>query len=225
MSLRNAYVIVLFMAVSAAAQSGAIKGQVRDEQGKPLFGIAVVYNTTSILRPLPGGRRGMLPPISGTVVTDPNGGFQIGGLRPGAYHLCTRGGGLGRVASCEYEPRPQIVVVGAGATNTIALQAPAGVSLVIHVTDVQGRLRGGAPFAIAAKSTSTRWSLFAKATGQSGPTIDYQLTLPKDQDFRLVVDTPLAVTDSAGQVLPVRQPSTLLSSTLGSTIELSIRVN
>jgi hypothetical protein len=46
--------------------------------------------------------------------------------------------------------------------------------------------------------------------GQDGPSLSYEMTLPSDYNFRLVLDTALPVTDSTGKSVATKQPGMLL---------------
>ena len=80
----------------------------------------------------------------------------------------------------------------------------------IGVTDAAGNIRAGSHFAIGANAVGGPWSLFATLVGQDGPSLSYQMTLPSDYNFRLVVDTALPVTDSTGKAIATKQPGMLL---------------
>jgi hypothetical protein len=219
--------LVAVAATDAAAQTATIGGLVVDQSGNPLSGIAVLYNRIRDLRTDANGQLAPIPPIvSSQVVTGSQGTFEISGIPAGSYHLCTGLSVPGRLASCLYEPKPVVVPVGIGTSATgVTLVAAAGTTVTVQVTDAAGKIQAGSPFAIGATAVGSAWAFFARLVSQSSTQLTYQMTLPKDYNFQLVVDTPLAVTDAKGYTVVAKQPGMVLATSSGNPITAAFVVN
>lgn len=207
--------LTVVVAIDAAAQAGAIGGRVVDANADPLSGIAVVYNRIPALQADTNGKLVAIPPIVGSrVTTDAQGAFQIPALPAGSYHLCTLAAVPGQISSCLYEPRAVVVPVGPGAqVSGVQLVVGSGTVVSVQVTDAGGHIRAGSPFGIGAIAVGSPWSFFARIVGQAGQQLTYEMTLPRDYNFGLVVDTSLSVTDPTGAPVATKQPGmTLLTN-------------
>jgi len=221
-----ALVAAAFDTAAQAAQTGTISGLVIDQNGNPLSGITVVYNRIPDFRTDANGQRIPVPPIiASRVTTVATGAFQTPALPAGSFHLCTASSVPGQISSCLYEPRPTIVSLGATPVTGVQLVVDTGTVVNVQVTDAGGHISAGSPFGIGATAIGSAWAFFAKPVSQSGAQIAYQMTLPRDYNFHLVVDTSLPVTDPSGATVVTKQPGATLLTSSGSTLSAAFTVN
>jgi hypothetical protein len=213
-------------AVDAAAQTTTVSGLVVDQNANPRSGITVVYNRIPDFRTDANGQRVAIPPIVGSrVATDAQGEFVIPAVPAGPYHLCTASPVPGQLSSCLYEPKPVVVSLGSSPVTGVQLVVGTGAVVTLQVTDALGHVRAGSPFAIGARAIGSAWAFFANLVGQSGPQLTYEMTLPRDYNFQLVVDTSLPVTDPTGTTVVAKQPGATLLTNSASTLSAAFIVN
>jgi hypothetical protein len=87
----------------------------------------------------------------------------------------------------------------------------------VHINDVNGKVKSGAPLWIGFSADSGRYA-FGKMTGQNGQVIDYALTIPKGRTSRLFVGTALQVSDAQGAPVIAGKPGAVLTGPTEITI-------
>jgi hypothetical protein len=214
-------------AVDATAQTATISGRVTDQNANPLSGIAVLYNRIPNFTTDVNGMRIAVPPfVSSRVSTNAQGVFETPPMPAGAYHLCTMSPTPGQLSSCVYEPQPLVVSLGPAAPVTgVQFVVATGTVVTVQVTDAGGHIRAGSPFGIGTTAVGSPWSFFAELVAQSGQELTYQMTLPKNYNFGLVVDTALPVTDPSGATVVSKQPCTTLLTSSAPTLSAAFIVN
>jgi hypothetical protein len=223
----TALTLLAAAALDAAGQTATIGGIVSDQNGNPLSGVTVVYERIPDFRINANGQRVAIPPIVGSnVASNAQGAFVTPALPGGAYHVCTVSPTSGQLSSCLYEPKPLVVSVGKTAPVAgVQLVVASGAVVTVQVNDAAGHIRAGAPFAIGATAIGSPWAFFAKLVSQSGSLITYQMTLPRDYNFQLVVDTSLPVTGPSGAPVEAKQPGATLTTISSSSLSAAFVVN
>ena len=214
--------------VSAWAQPGAVSGTVSDQTPSPVAGATV------FCKGLAGGAGAPMttmaatpvPPVSASTVTDSKGAFLFSGLTAGSYYVCAAAPSPGLLTSCAYGPKPLIVQVGAGQQASAAITLISGTIVRAQVRDPGGKISQGHRVSVVSMAADGTYEI-GKSVSQAALETDYQMTVPKNGNSLLMVQTDLSVTDANGVTVPVSRPVVPVPATAasGSPVVIALTVN
>lgn len=213
--------------VDAPAQgpvgTSVLSGMVVDDAGKPEPSAEVScqklneYSRTNgrmVLREAGFVRR---------AAVDSGGRFMFQNLPPGQYHVCAAGGRPNSVGSCEWGGVP-VLTLGPGQNfQNIIRTVREGSIITLRVADPNRRI--ALPDVHGFSPREGRFSLDlvsptgsqrrAKRISSSPSEHVFQITIPRQWQMRLFLDTGLRVTGEGGALLETRRPATQVVSAAG----------
>lgn len=200
---------LLFSTMPLIAQlPGSVTGTVVDDSGKPVIRARVFISQAL---PPTAARPAAPPVITGphviTTMTDHNGQFLSGHLRPGIYVACAQYAPQGLLDPCHWSTSaPEFTVTAGQATTGVKIVMAKGAIIPIHVDDPHQLL--AASSAKAAGQTDLQFHIVtAKGHRYIAPVIatskngrDHAITIPFGTSLNVQVISPhLAVNDDAGK--------------------------
>lgn len=228
-----AFVLLCIPGSLHAQSAGSFSGKVLLDNKSPLAGARVLYNKILKMQRSPSG--GLLPEeaiVSGSVLSLPDGSFQIGNLPPGTYATCAAGVRPNQLRSCDWGQGSSAVQVTAGSsTPPITLNVRTGALLTIQVEDPSGLIRTLDPAGTVSRQTNVALGVFselgyyaAKQTATAGIRHTHTVAVPLGHPIRLVVQTPLNVFDDSGHPVTKGQPGLPFQATAPSAeLHLAVR--
>jgi hypothetical protein len=199
---------------AGAQQAASFSGTVVDDSDAPIGGATVHYNNVPPGVQTPDGGFTTTGPLISTVIeTQADGSFQVQNVPPGTYLLCARGTLPQHLASCDWQGTTRINLSAGQALQGITLVVARGTLLTFAVQDARSQIQdyadligpggqlplSGGNFRIGV-FVGTRY-LPAERISLSAGTHQYQVAVSKAASARLLLNTPLRVTDSAGNAL------------------------
>lgn len=213
----------LAVAAPAPAQAitGSFSGTVVDGSQHPVAGALVLYNN---IVQLYRDQRGSLVEagvrIGSSTTTGADGTFTVSGLRAGGYYLCGLAVQASQLNSCEWAGQNAPVTVLAAQNVTVPpIILRTGTVLKVTIQDSTSKVAAGAKLLVGVISKAGAYGR-ATLVSSSSTLLEYDITLPQAQTLMLFLDTGLTVTDSSGQAVPGRQPSTVVAT--GQQTEISV---
>lgn len=216
----------------AQLPSGTIAGIVLDGNARIVPTAQVVYSKQAEFSRDSQGRAVRKDVgFVGKVAVNPDGTFLIGNLPSGRYSVCAHGSAPTSLTGCAWESTP-VVSLRDGENLTVTRRVFDGAVVTFRVYDAngtismpdeKGRVITERRFFIGVVSPSGSYHA-AKATPSTAPYRLFRVTVPKQQSFRLFVDTELTVTNAAGDPIERRQPSSMLVSA-GTLSDLTVDLN
>lgn len=212
--------------------SGTIAGIVLDGNARIVPTAQVVYSKLAeFSRDSQGRAVRKNVGFVGKVAVKPDGTFLIGNLPSGEYGVCAHGSTPTSLTGCGWETTP-VVSLRDGENLTVTRRVFDGAVVTFRVYDAngtismpdeKGRVIAERRFFIGVVSPSGSYHA-AKAMPSTAPYRLFLVTVPKQQSFRLFVDTELTVTNAAGDPIERRQPSSMLVS-VGTLSDLTVDLN
>jgi hypothetical protein len=238
-SLATIAVLVFCNPTNARADaSGAVAGNVIDDQGAP------VANATVLLQPaLPAPQRSLpgsasMPRSSSRVATDKNGRLLIGDLIPGPYYLCAYGVQGIHLSSCEWTDGPQTVQVVSGQTvQGVTMHVVQGSKLLITIDDPKGLINDPAGSWLPGTRAPLKAANFrigimvgtrytpAIVLSSEQHTRTYQLVIPTHLPVQLLVWTTLVVVDTNGATVSSGKPGAPINANGQGTVAIHLRIS
>jgi len=187
--------VVLLIAAVASGQTdgtkggsggGSIQGSLPDLKGSPTLRGLITWTRQLT------SEKTTLPP-SGSVVTDAEGGFVIGGLAAGTYAICVRVPNGAYLDPCEWgEKYPQVELKGNQKVAGVTIALVQGTRLTVTVQDSEQKLKtearanGSDLFARIILPNGRSRPVFPTQRNKDGQV--YELIAPMDQDLPIVFE-------------------------------------
>ena len=223
--VRRCVLVAALAAGAAIAQTGSISGRVVGESGARAVGAVVRYDKIRTFQRDAGGRMIPVgPAVNLSVQTGHDGAFVITRLPAGEYYLCALASRPGELNSCEWEnePTPISVVPGQQVQNVL-LTIRSGAVIRIRVDDPAGKLRDDSDFIAGFMADSGHYSRAHSASPRLTAR-EYVVTIPRDVSGRLFIDSRHPITDEAGKIVAVREPSLPVAAGAQRELVFSLRV-
>jgi hypothetical protein len=240
----NASSMILLSAVGQlwAGDTASISGPVLDDSGRLVPGAVVQLHRIDDLvppeKPVPTPTSTVYPrfpvPLGFAAQSSGvDGRFAFTGLPSGRYSICAYTNALGYLSNCQWIQAIQITDVQDGSTlENIAVTLRRGAIVQVRLLDPQALVV--LPSGISAlvdrhyffPSVVTRDGNFQPLhqTSQIGDQHVYSVTIPNGTTVELFIDSNLSITDSEGQVVPIRQRSGIVfTGGVPLSVVLSIR--
>jgi hypothetical protein len=218
--------LILALIMGAAAHGQVtVSGTISDDTGAVPPGASV--QVTQVVAPQ--GNRNAVPiganslsqiePFTATGVADSSGAFSISNVPVGTYIVCAYSTAQALLSNCQWTSTYKSVAVNAadlvippiimktGTVITVAVQDPLGMLNPIATNShIGGTLPTGHYFHLGVIDGNGYYAS-ARLMSQDGQSRSYAVTIPKSNAVSLFIDSDLSVSDSNGNSVATRVPS------------------